>query len=401
MRILVAHNRYQVAGGEDAAVGQDVAMLRRGGHDVTVLAVDNRTIRSGIDRLGAAIGVAHNRAGQALVAQALEGSGAEILHVHNFFPLLSPAVYVAARRAGAAVVQTLHNYRTVCAGGLLLRNGRPCEKCLTGTPLWGVAHRCYRGSLAGSAAVSHMVAHHRRRGTWATEVDRFIVLSDFARRKFAQAGFAEDRMVVRPNAVDDPGPPSDCRRRGVLYVGRLSEEKGLAVLLDAAKAVAGEIAVVGEGDGLDAFRSSAPANVRFLGPQPRSVVRMLMARARALVVPSICYEGSPMTLSEAYAAGTPVVGSRLGSLVELIDHGVTGRHAAPGDAPDLAEQLNLILQDGVAEGMGRAARAYYEAQLTPHRALATLEEAYEQALASRPRADRTPVQNLSAMASME
>src|SRR5690606_16150282 len=148
------------------------------------------------------------------------------------FPLLSPAVYEAARRAGAAVVQTLHNYRTVCAGGLLLRNGHPCEKCLTGTPLWGVAHRCYRGSLAGSAAVAHMVAHHRRRGTWATEVDRFIVLSDFARRKFAQASFAVDRMVVRPNAVDDPGPPSDSRRRGVLYVGRLSEEKGVAVLLD-------------------------------------------------------------------------------------------------------------------------------------------------------------------------
>jgi glycosyltransferase involved in cell wall biosynthesis len=390
VRILIAHNRYQIAGGEDSAVDQDVAMLRQAGHDVTVLMVDNHAIRTGADKLRAAVRVARNPEGVGLVAEALHRSGAELLHVHNFFPLLSPAVYAAARHAGAAVVQTLHNYRTVCANGLLLRSGRSCEKCLTGSPLWGVVHRCYRGSAAGSAAVAHMIAHHRRKETWSREVDRFVVLSEFARRKFADAGFPEDRMVVRPNAVDDPGPPVERRRRGVLYVGRLSEEKGVAVLLEAAKAVAGEVLIVGEGDLEGTFRAAAPDNVRFLGLRPRAEVRAMMADAKALVLPSICYEGSPMTLSEAYAAGTPVVGSRLGSFVGLIVHGRTGLHAAPGDVGDLAAQINTIMEDGVAEGMGREARIYYESHLTPQRALATLETVYERALgsagAARPRA---------------
>jgi glycosyltransferase involved in cell wall biosynthesis len=270
----------------------------------------------------------------------------------------------------------------VCAGGLLLRNGKSCEKCLTGSPLWGVAHRCYRGSLAGSAALAYMISHHRRKGTWASDVDRFVVLSEFARGKFADAGFPEDRMVVRPNAVDDPGPGPQTTRRNVLYVGRLSEEKGVRVLIEAAKAVTGEVLVVGEGDLEGELRAAAPGNVRFLGVRPRQEVRGLMAEARALVLPSICYEGSPMTLSEAYAAGTPVVGSRLGSLVDLIEHEATGLHAEAGNPFDLAVQINRMLDDGAAEGMGRAARAYYEEHLSLLRALATLEATYDAAIRS-------------------
>jgi glycosyltransferase involved in cell wall biosynthesis len=380
MRILIAHNRYQIAGGEDAAVDQDLAMLRLAGHDVALLSVDNREIRTAADRARVAFRVASNSTGAALVAEALRESRAEVLHVHNFFPLLSPAVYRVAREAGVAVVQTLHNYRTVCANGLLMRDGRSCEKCLTGSPLWGIAHRCYRGSFAGSAAVVHMIAHHRSKGTWARDVDRFIVLSEFARRKFAEAGFPDERMAVRPNAVDDPGPPTAGARRGVLYAGRLSEEKGVAALVEAARAVSVDITIVGEGALESPLRAAAPANVRFLGSRPRAEVRALMAEAKALVLPSICYEGSPMTLSEAYAAGTPVVGSRLGSLVDLIDHGRTGLHAVAGDASDLARQISRVLEDGVAEAMGRDARAFYEAHLTPKRALATLEAVYESAL---------------------
>lgn len=219
-------------------------------------------------------------------------------------------------------------------------------------------------------------------GTWARDVDRFVVLSEFARGKFAEAGFPEERMVVRPNAVDDPGPAPKTSRRSVLYVGRLSEEKGVRILIEAAKAVAGEILVVGEGDLEAELRAAAPDNVRFLGVRARQEVRSLMAEARTLVLPSLCYEGSPMTLSEAYAAGTPVVGSRLGSLVDLIEHGSTGLHAEAGDPADLAVQINRMLDDGAAEGMGRSARTYYEEHLSPQRALATLEATYDAAIRS-------------------
>ena len=187
MKILVVHNRYQQRGGEDAVAEDEATLLAAGGHDVSTVFVSNDAIASLADKLRAAVNVADGPAA-ALVVDAVRRHKPDVVHVHNFFPLVSPAVHARVRALGPATVQTLHNFRITCAGGLLLRAGQPCELCVNGSALSAVAHRCYRGSFLGSAATAHMIARHKRERTWQRHVDRFIALSRFSRDVFERAG---------------------------------------------------------------------------------------------------------------------------------------------------------------------------------------------------------------------
>ncbi len=384
MRILLVHNRYQVRGGEDVVADQEAALLRLSGFAVETLFIDNDGITGPLARIGAALGTVHNPFGVRKVARAIARFKPDVMHVHNFSPRFSPAVFAAARKRGVATVLTLHNFRTQCAGALLLREGRPCETCLTASPFHGAWHRCFRGSLAGSTALAAMIAWHRRRGTWTRDVDRFIALSDFALSRFALAGMPVEKFRVKPNFALDPGPPGAQERSGFLYVGRLSEEKGVHVLLEAARKTDAVIRVAGDGPLMERMVADAPPNLHLLGRKSREEVQALMAQAQALLLPSITYEGFPMTLAEAYAAGTPVIGSKLGSLGELIEDGVTGLHAPPGDAAALAQVLDAarLMPQALAQ-WGRNARRRYEAQFTPEASVAALRGIYEEALASR------------------
>jgi glycosyltransferase involved in cell wall biosynthesis len=259
-----------------------------------------------------------------------------VVHFHNVFPLFSPAAYRACHDAGVAVVQTLHNFRPICLGTFLIRNGEICQLCLNRSPLPGVIHRCYRGSFIASAAAGRMLAVHRRRGTWSTDVDRYIALTEFSRDKFISAGFPAERLEVKPNFIFDPDPPSpDHARSGVLFVGRLSPEKGVATLIEACATLPCELRIVGSGPELPSLQALAGDKVTFLGALDRASVLEEMRRARVLVVPSIWFESFPMILVEAFACGTPVVASRLGSLATIVEDDVTGRLAAPNDPADL------------------------------------------------------------------
>ncbi len=214
MKILIVHNRYQQRGGEDSVADDEVALLRAGGHDVATVFVSNDSIATFADKARAALGVADGPLARHLVAEAVGRFRPDVVHVHNFFPLISPRVHARVRAFGPATVQTLHNFRITCANGLLMRAGQPCELCVDGTSLHAIAHRCYRDSFVGSAAPAHMIARHKRERTWQRHVDRFIVLSRFARDIFVRAGVPAERIVVRPNVVDDPAPVSGTPRAG-------------------------------------------------------------------------------------------------------------------------------------------------------------------------------------------
>ncbi|WP_243214317.1 glycosyltransferase family 4 protein [Methylobacterium goesingense] len=387
LRILVVHNRYQVRGGEDSVVAQEVASLRRAGQTVETLFFDNAGIRTGWDRLRTAYEAAHAPRGIAAVVEAVRAFRPDLVHAHNVFPQVSPGMHAAVRAEGAATVQTLHNFRVTCANGILMRESRPCEDCVAGSPYRAVRHACYRGSRLGSLAVARMIDVHRRAGTWQRDVDRFIALTPFARARFLAAGLPESRIRIKPNGLADPGladPGLDTAgpRAGILFVGRLVPEKGVGTLMEAARLGRAPVTVIGEGPEEAVLRRAPGLTV--LGPQDRAAVQAAMARAAALVVPSHWYEGLPMVIAEAFSLGTPVVASRIGALADLVADGETGLLVPPRDPAGLARALDRIVEDpDAARAMGRRARQAYERDWTEAAVTARALAIYREAVAAR------------------
>jgi glycosyltransferase involved in cell wall biosynthesis len=383
--LLVIHNRYQQAGGEDSVFANEVALLREGGVTVDTLEVSNDALVGRAAQLSAALRVVSNPEGRRLTTEAIARFRPDIVHVHNFFPRLSPALFDACAEAGVPAVWTLHNFRIGCANGLLFRDGQPCEDCIGRVPWPAIQHRCYRGSTAGSAAVASMIGWHRARGTWRHKVARFIALSDFARNLFVRAGVPDDRLAVKPNFVADPlpalqgAPPA---RQGAVFAGRLSREKGAATLVAAWRALPDiPLTILGDGPDFASLQAAAPPNVRFLGFQNRDAVLQAMRGAQALVVPSTWYENFPMTVVEAMALGTPVIASRIGALATIVGDGVDGLHFAPGDADDLAAVVRAAFADpALLARLGAGARATWADLMSPERNLEMLLVIYRDAM---------------------
>jgi len=369
MKILLLHNSYHFRGGEDIAVEQEHALLREHGHDVRLLLEHNDSFSGVAGAVSAAFSAVYSARSRRRVAEELRAFRPDVVHVHNFFPLLSPSVYLACREAGVPVLQTLHNYRLICPGANLFRDGRPCEDCVGRSVPWpGVLHGCYRGSRAGTVAVAAMAGIHTALNTWSHAVDAYIALTEFARHKLIAGGLPAEKFHVKPNFVTpDPGAgPGDGGY--ALYVGRLSEEKGIDVLLEAWKLLETKIPLVIVGEGPIASKVASTARTigaDYRGPLSRAEVAGCMRRASLLVFPSVCYETFSLVTAEALACGLPVLTSNAGSAAELIDNGRTGLHFRSGDAKDLAAKTESLWRDQQALGrMRKEARAEYEAKYT-------------------------------------
>lgn len=362
-------------------------MLRARGHEVVAISENNDSIGGGFSSLAAAVSSVYSRKWRRRISSAIAVHQPDVLHVHNFFPRISPSVYYAAREGGVPVVQTLHNYRLLCPNGLFLRNQEPCVACLGKTAAWpGVVHGCYRGSRFGSAAVATMLAAHRLAGTWQRMVDVYVALTEFGRQTFIAGGLPAERIVVKPNFVRDPGVGTGRGGYG-LFVGRISVEKGVRTLLEAWRRL-GSIPLKIVGDGplrselMREFGGSE--TVEWLGRRPAADVVRLMADARVLIFPSVYYEGMPLTLLEAFAAGTPVVASNLGAMSSMVEHGRNGLHFASSDSEDLAEKVKWIwTHDADWAEMRRAARAEFEGKYTEESNYCSLMALYERAQRKR------------------
>lgn len=385
-RILLAHNRYLIRGGEQQVFEAEADLLRDHGHVVETYLEDNERVAELGQARTAARTVWSAETYQA-ARRILRDGRIDLVHVHNFFPLISPAIYYAARAERVPVVQTLHNYRLLCVNGLLFRDGAACEACVGRAVPWpGIRHACYRDSRGGSATVATMLAAHRAIGTWGNMVDAYIALSDFSRGKFIEGGLPGDKIWIKPNfAARDPGPG---RGQGgyALYAGRLSPEKGVATLLDAWRQLDGKIPlwIVGDGPlvGKVAEAAEAVPAIRYLGRVPNEDVLRYMQAAAFLVAPSECYENFPMIIVEAYAAGLPVLASDLGSTGSLVQAGQTGRHFVVGNAADLAQQaLRLMDNPAGLDAMRATARATYEARYTAAANYRQLRDIYDRVLA--------------------
>lgn len=363
MKVLIIHNRYQHKGGEDSVVATELAQLREAGHEVALHEADNASI----DRLGARIrttlAVQNNPVDAGIAVTAAREFAAEVVHVHNFFPLLSPRLHRRLHEAGFPVVQTLHNYRLLCANGMFLREDRVCEDCVTGSRINALRYRCYRGSLIGSAAVLAMQQASVRSSAWHAAVNRIIALTQFQREKMIAGGLPADRVVVKGNSVADPGAVDPAApRHGALFVGRLVPGKGLDVLLDAWAGIEDVgLTIAGDGPELERLKARAPQGVTFLGRIGPDEVVARMGDAAFLLLPSTWYEGFPMTLVEAFSCGLPVLASRLGGIPEIVREGETGFLCTPGDASSLSEAVGRMASMSSTEyaAMSAAARARY------------------------------------------
>lgn len=379
MRILIVHERYRLRGGEDVAVDAERALLAEAGLDVVDHILDHQDI-AGNGSLALGFGAVWSRSGRRGVAAAIAAARPDLMHVHNFFPVLSPAIYDAARDAGIPVVQTLHNYRLLCPNGLLLRDGQPCETCRDRLVKWpGVVHGCYRGSRGASAAAAAMAGLHRLWGTWTSRVDRFLALTPFARDRFVAGGLPAGRIAISPVALPDPGAaPWTDERQGALYVGRLSPEKGVDMLVDAWAQVDHPLTVIGDGPLRRALEQRAPGHVTIAGPLDSRQVHAAMAKAALLVFPSLAYENFPLAVVEAMANGLPVLASRRGAAADMVEAGTSGAFAAPGDGADWRDAASALLADRPRlAGLSAGARSSYRDRYHPDRVLADRLALYE------------------------
>ncbi len=398
LRILLLHNYYLHAGGEDMVFADDANMLEENGHTVFRHTVHNDVVH-GMSSLTVAGKTLWNAESYQTIYQLVRRDNIDIVHAHNTFPLLSPAVYSAARRAGAAVVQTLHNYRFACANALLYRNDAPCEKCVGKLVPWpAVVHSCYRDSRAGSAVLTGMLATHRVLGTYQESVDAYICLTEFAREIFIRAGLPRQKLFIRGNMVHpDPGAAAplstaELPAAPAVFVGRLGPEKGLPTLLEAWDILARSsnpmpLKIIGDGPLIDLVRAAAAKNpaVQYLGRQNSEQVYAHLAAAAVLAFPSVVYEGLPKTILEAFAKGTPVVASARGSAQSLVTPGQTGLHFKPQDAADLAAKISWCRQHPhELAAMRPRARQEYLNNFTMPTSYARLMEIYAHARGRNP-----------------
>lgn len=384
MTILTLHNCYQRPGGEDQVYRAESALLEERGHRVIRFTEDNARIPS-LGCVRAALTSLWNPVAAREVRRIIRRERVTVAHFHNTFPLLSASVLRAARQAGAAVVQTLHNYRLLCPNGLLFRAGGPCRLCVGRRFPWpGLRHGCYRSSRAATALAAASVLTRRLTGTWHDGVDAYIVLSEFARSLLLQSGAPADKVIVKPNFVyPDPGM-GDGAGGYVLFLGRLSEEKGLRVLVKAWKMLkpATKLRIIGDGPLAGWLARQADGDgIEWRGPLPRDQALAELRGAALLAAPSLCYEGSPLAVLEAFATGAPVAASALGGLAELVRPGLTGWLIPPGDAEAWAATLDQALsQPKLLRQMRRQARLDYEAHYSAEANYQMLLAVYRQAL---------------------
>ena len=380
MKILMAHGRYALRGGEDQVYESERDLLRGHGHTVFEYERHNDGIH-GLQVLIAGVKTVWSQSDYRAIRKCIRKTGAQLVAVHNFFPLISPSIFYAAGAEGIPVVQTLHNYRLICPSATLLRDGEICKDCVGKSVPWpAVQHGCYRSSRMLTAGVSAMNASHRVLGTWNHKVSRYIALTEDMKEQYVAGGFDGDRIVVKPNSTEDTGVGAG-EGNLFLYVGRLSNEKGVSILLRAwAHAnTCSQLVIVGTGpEEASLKRQASPLrNVTFLGHCPRQTVQDLMGNAKAVIVPSIWAEPFGLTAIEAFAKGTPVLATKLGALQSLVTPGESGYLFERNDALSLAE----LLSDAVDFKRLRAgARQEYEQHFTPARNYSRLMEIYECAL---------------------
>jgi len=352
MRILIAHNHYQQAGGEDAVVGAEFNLLKNFGEDVHLYERSNLELdrASFFQKIKILLSLKWSRASYRDMRAVLKKVRPDVVHFHNIFFILTPSVYQACRDENVPVVQSLHNFRPLCSNALLFRNNTICEECIETKDLRrGIYHKCYKKSRLLTAAIVRTMRHHWQKGTWINMVNRYIMASEFGCQKYTASGIPRDKISIKPNIIYPDTPKQNQDKGYALYVGRLSGEKGVSVLLEAWKSINNiPLKIAGDGPLTNELKSYVHShkieNVEFLGFISKDQYKIYMSGAKFLVIPSVCYENFPCVVVEAYSYGIPIIASDLGSLPEIVLDKLTGVVFKPGDSNDLVRKVQWLTE---------------------------------------------------------
>ena len=386
VRVLQLHARYRIRAGEDTVVDNEAAALRRAGHDVVQVTVDNPT--EPVATVAALARSVHNSSSARLIRERVDAVRPDIVHVHNTWFALSSSAIAAAAGSGVPVVMTLHNFRLGCLSTDLFRDGGVCTACVGRTPLPGVLHGCYRGSRVLSALQAAEVVVTRRRGVLDTSITRFIAPSQFMADRLADMGIPGERTIVKPHFVDDPGPRRDAPSSSgdILVIGRLARGKGLDTLFSAwtsssTRRADRRLHVVGDGPLADSLARGLPDGVDLLGWRDREEISARLLSARALVMPSELYETFGMVLVEAMSAGLPVIVNTTAG-AEAIVEPPPNLLVPPRQPAALAAALDA-LDDATVDEVGAANRRRFEQHYSEAVGVAALEAAYHETIHAR------------------
>lgn len=396
MKVLLTHNYYGSSSpsGENQVFKAERDLLRNRGHELFEFIRHSDEIRSkgvtGI-MLGA-LSTPWNPWSAKEMRRAVDFYRPDIVHAHNTFPLLSPSIFHAVGERTARVV-TLHNYRLLCPAAIPMRKGRVCTECLEQQSIFpSLRHGCYRGSRLATLPLAINVALHRAVGTWAHQVDAFIALTEFQKEWMVKGGLPPERIYIKPNFFEGcpQALPWSSRDDAVVFAGRLSEEKGIQHLIKAWLAwgtSAPELRILGDGplrgELISLAQTRRDIRISFLGQVSADESALHIARARLVILPSICFEGFPMVVREAFAFGTPVAVSDLGALPFIVNDGVSGTVFPAADADALYRVVRSIWSSGSLEELGKGARTEYELHYNEDVNYAALMDIYDRAMMHR------------------
>lgn len=397
MKVLLVHNYYGsgAPSGENVVFDTETELLEQRGHEVRRFLKYSDALR-GKGALGVVLGAFStpwNFWSASEISNEVERFKPDIVHVHNTFPILSPAIFHSMGKSAARVL-TLHNYRVFCPAAIPMRGNNVCTECMDNKSSWpAVRYGCYRGSRSATIPMAFSVMLHRFLGTWIHNVEAFIALTDFQKKLLVDAGLPSERVYTKPNFY--PGNPVQVpwltRGNYAIFAGRLSYEKGVSYLIRAWQEwgeAAPELRIIGDGplkDSLMRLVSERPdVNIRMMGQLPAADAERNISEARLLILPSVCFEGFPMVVREAFAFGTPAAVSNIGALPEIVNKNVNGLVFEAGDSTSLCKTVRTVWeQDGTLQELGKGAHAEFLAKYNSDTNYSMLMDIYEKAIRRR------------------
>jgi len=394
MKILLVHNFYgsSAPSGENAVFEAEKALLQEKGHEVGFFTRHSDEIRNKgfLGTVQGALATPWNPRMSCAMQKVIADFRPDVVHAHNIFPLISPAIFRAIGQKAASVL-TLHNYRLFCPAAIPMRNGNVCTECLDKKSSFpSLLYGCYRDSRIATLPLAFNVGLHRFLRTWANRVDTFIALSDFQAKLMVKSGLPAAKVAVKPNFF--PGKPQVVpwkqRKSYVIFVGRLSAEKGVENLLRAWQmwgSKAPELYLVGDGElRSKLMRMAEDLPVRFTGQVTAQEAHNQIAKAKLLILPSECFEGFPMAVREAFVFGTPAAVSNIGPLPSIVKDGVSGVVFEPGNPDSLLRQVRTVWEKSdMLERLGTGARAEYESKYTEEANYKMLMGIYEKVISTK------------------